>query len=74
MSEFGLVAKFQELGIGAILNLQEPGEHAVCGDGLTIPTGFSYDFDDWTNAGSKYLSLAPGLPCEMLICVASQRR
>ena len=30
------------IGITAILNMEEPGEHAFCGDDLDI-SGFSYD-------------------------------
>lgn len=59
MSEFGLVAKFQDLGIGAIFNLQEPGEHAMCGDGLVVPEGFSYSFEDWSVAGSRHRRFVP---------------
>ena len=31
------------LKIGMIVNLQEPGEHALCGDGIIAEVGFSYN-------------------------------
>lgn len=30
------------MNIGAIFNLQEPGEHAKCGDGVLKESGFHY--------------------------------
>lgn len=29
-------------GVTAVFNLQEPGEHPFCGDGISSRTGFSY--------------------------------
>ena len=34
--------KLHSKGINAILNLQEPGEHPSCGDGILPRSGFSY--------------------------------
>mmetsp|Transcript_1777 Transcript_1777/g.3845 ORF Transcript_1777/g.3845 Transcript_1777/m.3845 type:complete len:409 (-) Transcript_1777:3727-4953(-) len=39
--EFQLTTQFQEHGIKAIVNLQMPGEHPYCGDGV-LSSGFSY--------------------------------
>lgn len=36
------------MSIGAIVNLQVPGEHASCGDG-THPSGFSYLPEEFMN-------------------------
>eukprot|EP00879_Flechtneria_rotunda_P028516 GHRR01030641.1.p1 GENE.GHRR01030641.1~~GHRR01030641.1.p1 ORF type:complete len:176 (+),score=26.47 GHRR01030641.1:351-878(+) len=40
--KYSLVAKFKELNIGMILNLQEVGEHDECGPGNLPSSGFSY--------------------------------
>jgi protein tyrosine phosphatase domain-containing protein 1 len=46
-----------ELNIGAIFNLQEPGEHPLCGDGLVSrQIGFSYDPEVFNNAGISYFN------------------
>ena len=42
------------LKIGCIMNLQEPGEHSLCGDGIDDKIGFSYDSDVFNNAGIAY--------------------
>ena len=31
------------LNIGMIVNLQEPGEHSLCGEGINDEIGFSYN-------------------------------
>ncbi|KAJ3100608.1 Protein tyrosine phosphatase domain-containing protein 1 [Phlyctochytrium planicorne] len=59
MKEFRLMEKFKELNIGAIFNLQELGEHDLCGDGLEGSTGFSYDPEAWMNEETQNL---PGKP------------
>lgn len=41
--EFTIGQQFVDLGIMAIFNFQEPGEHPYCGDGILPNTGFSYD-------------------------------
>lgn len=47
----------KELNIGAIFNLQEPGEHPFCGDGLVSQTiGFSYDPELLNNEGISYFN------------------
>jgi putative component of toxin-antitoxin plasmid stabilization module len=46
IKEFDLMAQFKEKNIGAVINLQEPGEHANCGDGIQdMRIGFSYDYE-----------------------------
>lgn len=34
-----------------IVNLQEPGEHALCADGIIDKIGFSYDPEDFQREG-----------------------
>eukprot|EP00347_Sterkiella_histriomuscorum_P013220 403365547 len=40
--EFKIIEQFKETGLNAIFNLQEPGEHPYCGDGISMRSGFSY--------------------------------
>lgn len=43
IEEFDIVQQFKDKNVAAIFNLQEPGEHPVCGDGLVNDNiGFSY--------------------------------
>lgn len=42
IKEFSLYSKFKENNIRTVLNLQEPGEHPFCGDGIIGNIGFSY--------------------------------
>jgi hypothetical protein len=42
IKEFDLVKNFKKSQIMAVFNLQEPGEHADCGDGNRKESGFSY--------------------------------
>lgn len=44
----------QKLGVTAIFNLQENGEHASCGDGIEPESGFSYKPEDFMNNGIFY--------------------
>lgn len=53
IEEHDLIRQFKELGIGAVLNLQEQGEHKACGDGL-VDSGFSYDPEAFMKANSTY--------------------
>ena len=44
IKEFDLIKQMKDLQITAIFNLEEPGEHPLCGDGLVSDAiGFSYD-------------------------------
>jgi protein tyrosine phosphatase domain-containing protein 1 len=40
--------------VGAIFNLQEPGEHPSCGDGIDDKVGFSYNPEVFNNSGIAY--------------------
>ncbi|PAA61600.1 hypothetical protein BOX15_Mlig015823g2, partial [Macrostomum lignano] len=42
VEELNIIDQFKEQGIRAVVNLQEPGEHAHCGQPL-VNGGFSYD-------------------------------
>ena len=42
IKEFNIIDQFKKEGIVAVFNLQEPGEHPYCGDGIINKTGFSY--------------------------------
>jgi protein tyrosine phosphatase domain-containing protein 1 len=43
IKEFDLMKSFKDQKIHTVINLQEPGEHASCGDGILKKSGFSYD-------------------------------
>jgi len=44
-----------DLKVVAIFNLEEPGEHPSCGDGLVSDKiGFSYNSEEFNNAGIAY--------------------
>lgn len=47
LAEFLILHQFKSLGIVAVFNLQEPGEHPKCGDGITKETGFSYNPEEF---------------------------
>ena len=55
MKEYDLITKFKDAGISAIFNLQQPGEHTTCGDGLDHRSEFSYFPEEWMEAGISYL-------------------
>ncbi|CAJ0928589.1 unnamed protein product, partial [Mesorhabditis belari] len=50
---FDLEHHFKRAGIRAVLNLEEPGEHAQCGPGL-LPSGFTYEPEWFMKAGIYY--------------------
>ena len=37
-----MITQFKQKNIVAVFNLEEPGEHPYCGDGIIPKTGFSY--------------------------------
>ena len=43
-----------KLNIGGVFNLQEPGEHALCADGIDDKIGFSYNPDAFNEVGIAY--------------------
>jgi hypothetical protein len=47
IKEFGIVEQFKEHNIGAIFNVEETGEHPLCGDGILENVGFSYNPEDF---------------------------
>jgi hypothetical protein len=53
MKQFDIVTVFKKEGIHAIMNLEQINEHAFCGDGLEITSGFSYLPESFMDAGSK---------------------
>jgi len=40
--EFDMITQMKTLGVNAVFNLEEPGEHPYCGDGIIPKVGFSY--------------------------------
>jgi len=44
------------LKVGAIFNLQEPGEHPNCGDGIDFNIGFSYDPHEFQSQGIYFFN------------------
>lgn len=53
MEQYDIIDQFHEHNIGAIINLQQSGEHKDCGDGL-INDEFSYTPDDFMRANIFY--------------------
>jgi protein tyrosine phosphatase domain-containing protein 1 len=51
MNEYAIVEKFNQENIKAIINLQQFGEHELCGDGNDPKCGFSYNPQDFMDAG-----------------------
>ena len=43
IEKYNIISQMLNLNVGVIINLQEPGEHAFCGDGIDDEIGFSYD-------------------------------
>ena len=56
IKEFELPKVFRELKILSIFNLEEPGEHAHCGDGIHADSGFSYYPEEFNSAGIKFFN------------------
>lgn len=52
-----MIEQFKNKGVVAIINLEEPGEHPYCGDGIIPRTGFSYDPETFMNSGIQYYNL-----------------
>ena len=52
-----MLTQMKDLKVGAVMNLEEPGEHPSCGDGLVSDAiGFSYDPEILNNAGIAYFN------------------
>lgn len=45
IKEFDIIKQLKEKNVGAIINLQEMGEHPHCGDGIIKNVGYSYEDD-----------------------------
>jgi len=57
IEEYNIVDQFKENHVKAIFNLQEPGEHSSCGDGIVSETiGFAYTPE---NLQQKGISVYP---------------
>lgn len=56
IKEFDVVQQFKEKGINAIFNLQEPGEHPFCGDGIHATSGFSYYPEEFSDHGIYFFN------------------
>jgi protein tyrosine phosphatase domain-containing protein 1 len=54
IKEFGIIEQFKQRGVAAVINLEEPGEHPYCGDGIIPRTGFAYTPEKIMNAGVQY--------------------
>jgi len=53
MEQYDVIDQFHQHNIGAIINLQQAGEHRDCGDGI-INNEFSYSPDDFMRANIFY--------------------
>jgi len=56
IAEYKIIEQFKEKGINAILNLQEPGEHPHCGDGIQAQSGFSYLPEEFYDHGIYFFN------------------
>ncbi|EFC44774.1 hypothetical protein NAEGRDRAFT_67231 [Naegleria gruberi] len=43
IKKFDIIGQFKHYNVVSVVNLQERGEHAYCGDGILEKSGFSYD-------------------------------
>jgi hypothetical protein len=52
-----MIKQFKDLQIVGVINLEEPGEHPICGDGLVSDAiGFSYDPEILMRHGIHYFN------------------
>lgn len=54
IKQYNIIKQFHAHNIGAIINLQQPGEHQNCGDGISSYSGFSYHPEDFMNENIFY--------------------
>ncbi|CDW87041.1 protein tyrosine phosphatase domain-containing protein 1 [Stylonychia lemnae] len=54
--QFEIIKQFKEKGVTAVFNLQEPGEHPYCGDGINVKSGFSYHPELLMNSGIAFFN------------------
>jgi hypothetical protein len=53
-----IIQQFIDKGVTAIFNLQESGEHPLCGDGIHGKSGFSYLPEEFMNHNIRYYNFA----------------
>jgi protein tyrosine phosphatase domain-containing protein 1 len=58
IKEYRLIDQFLDCDIKTIFNLQVSGEHASCGDGNELTSGFSYIPEVWMDKGSKFVLIS----------------
>ncbi|KAG5281769.1 hypothetical protein AALO_G00048600 [Alosa alosa] len=51
IEKFNMIEQFRRSGIRTVINLQQPGEHASCGNPLEPDSGFTYRPEDFMEAG-----------------------
>jgi hypothetical protein len=56
IKEYGIIDQFHKHGIGSIYNLEEPGEHPFCADGILVQSGFSYLPEEFYNHGIYFFN------------------
>jgi hypothetical protein len=54
IEKFDIVKQFQTFSVEAVINLQRPGEHPFCGDGILDGSGFSYEPEVFMQNGIHY--------------------
>jgi protein tyrosine phosphatase domain-containing protein 1 len=54
IKEYNIIDVFLEQNIRSVFNLQSPGEHLSCGDGVEKSSGFSYLPDTFMDNGISY--------------------
>ena len=63
IKQHDIIGQFKSLGIGAVINLQEPGEHPYCGEPVVPEWGFSYSSEGLNNRkqSSKQTASRPSI-------------
>ena len=56
IKEYDLILQFQKAGISTIFNLQQNGEHQLCGDGVDQSSGFAYNPQFFIDNGSTLVT------------------
>jgi protein tyrosine phosphatase domain-containing protein 1 len=57
IKEFDIINQFKTLNIQTVINVQEPGEHPYCGDGIHKESGFSYFPEEFSDHGIYFYTL-----------------
>ncbi|PRP88003.1 Protein tyrosine phosphatase domain-containing protein 1 [Planoprotostelium fungivorum] len=84
IKEHDMISQFQNFRTGAIINLQMPGEHASCGDGLDgafsyrpeafMDNGISFFNFGWNDMGVPQLDFLLNVVQVMSFCIHEQRK